>query len=116
MNTATPPPPGPSQPSAADARIPGHDQPPLCSSMPPGWTGLAGRVAEAIEQALPAAPGDATRSSMASVSIRAFTGPDTDLTTPPTWWLDWRARVVQTEIDHRTDAATAAVALVCMHV
>ena len=117
MNTATlpPPGPGPGQPIAAEALIPGHDLRPVCSSMPPGWTGLAGRVGEAIEQALAAAPGDATGSSMTPRLVGTLAGPDRALTVAPAWWLEWHAQVEHAELDHRADAALAAAALTCTH-
>lgn len=115
MNTATPPPPGSGRPDAAEARMPGHEQPPLCSSMPPGWMGLAGRLAEAIELALAAAPGDAARSSMTPMLMGALDGPDLDPIVAPTWWLEWHARVEHAELVHLVDAVDAAVTPTLTH-
>ncbi len=63
------------------------------------------RVGEAIEQALAAAPGDATGSSMTPRLVGALARPDRDLTSAPAWWLERHARVEHAEIDHRADAA-----------
>lgn len=113
MNAATPSSPGynPGQWTTAEPRIPGNNNSQPRRSVQPRSTGMAGRVAEAIEQALAAAPGDVAWGPWPPAQASAVAGLDADSHYVPAWWLDMRARVEQDELDHRADAATEAAAL-----